>query len=320
MMLMMRCLIGVGEAAYGPIAPTIISDLYPVNVRGKVLSWFYAAIPVGSALGYVLGGPFAHPGRWHYAFLLTIPPGLILGAWCFFMREPPRGSADGLASIAHASPPLKFAEYARLLRIRSYVLNTAAMTAMTFAIGGVGAWMPTYLTTDRKLTPEHANLGLGIVLVVGGFLATLAGGKVGDMLRARLPGSYFLVSGFGMLMGFPLFLLVLVTPFPACWGVIFLAVFFLFFNTGPSNTALANVTPPAIRATAFAVNILVIHLLGDAISPLVIGAVADRTSMAVGFGVISVMMAVGGVIWVWGARYLGADTAAVAAEPVRQNV
>jgi len=155
-------------------------------------------------------------------------------------------------------------------------------------------------------------------VVVAGFFATLAGGKIGDMLRSRVRGSYFLVSGFGMLLGFPLFLLVLITPFPACWGVIFLAVFFLFFNTGPSNTALANVTPPAIRATAFAVNILVIHMLGDAISPLVIGAVADRTSMAMGFGLISVMMAVGGALWVWGARDLDRDTAAVSPDPVRQ--
>jgi sugar phosphate permease len=267
----------------------------------------------------VLGGPFAHPGKWHYAFLLTIPPGLILGAWCFFMREPARGSADGLAEPTRA-PQAKLADYAKLLRIKSYVLNTAAMTAMTFAIGGVAAWMPTYLTTDRKLTPERANLGLGLVVVVAGFFATLAGGKAGDMLRARLRGSYFVVSGFGMLAGFPLFLLVLVTPFPACWVVIFLAVFFLFFNTGPSNTALANVTPPAIRATAFAVNIFIIHLLGDAISPPVIGTVADHTSTAVGFAVISVMMAIGGVIWIWGARYLEQDTAAVANLSVRQKV
>src|SRR5262249_13537539 len=98
-MLFMRCLIGVGEAAYGPVAPTLISDLYPVAIRGKVLAWFYAAIPVGSALGYILGGQFAHPEKWHHAFLLTIPPGILLGVWCFFMREPARGSADGPVAV-----------------------------------------------------------------------------------------------------------------------------------------------------------------------------------------------------------------------------
>jgi MFS family permease len=306
MLLLMRCLIGVGEAAYGPIAPTLIADLYPVAQRGKVLSWFYCAIPVGSALGYMLGGFFAHPGKWHHAFLLTIPPGLLLGALCFFFREPPRGAADGAVS----QRKLRLADYLALARIKSYTINTAAMTAMTFAIGGVAAWMPTYLTADRHLSPETANLGLGAIVVVAGLIATLAGGITGDRLRGRFPGSYFLVSGFGMLAGFPLFLLVLVTPFPYAWFVTFAAVFCLFFNTGPSNTALANVAPPAVRAGAFAVNILIIHALGDAISPPVIGLIADHYSMAAGFAVISVTMAVGGVLWLWGARFLPADTAA----------
>lgn len=306
MLLVMRCLIGVGEAAYGPVAPTLISDLYPVAVRGKVLAWFYAAIPVGSALGYILGGMFAQPGRWHHAFLLTIPPGILLGVWCFFMREPSRGAADADA------PPRKatWADYKKLLHIRSYVLATLGMTAMTFAIGGVAAWMPTYLVRDRALKPESANTIFGAIVVVSGLIATLLGGIVGDKLRARFPGSYFIVSAAGMIVGFPLFLLMLVTPFPYAWAIIFAACFCLFFNTGPSNTILANVTPAAIRASAFAVNILIIHLFGDAISPPIIGWIADRSSLAMGFVVVSGMMVVGGIIWLCGAKYLAADTAA----------
>jgi len=306
MLLVMRCLIGVGEAAYGPVAPTLISDLYPVAVRGKVLAWFYAAIPVGSALGYILGGMFAQPGRWHHAFLLTIPPGILLGVWCFFMREPARGAADAEA------PPRKatWADYKRLLHIRSYVLATLGMTAMTFAIGGVAAWMPTYLVRDRALKPESANTIFGAIVVVSGLIATLLGGIVGDRLRERFPGSYFIVSAAGMIVGFPLFLLMLITPFPYAWAIIFAACFCLFFNTGPSNTILANVTPAAIRASAFAVNILIIHLFGDAISPPIIGWIADRSSLGMGFVVVSGMMVVGGIIWLCGAKYLAADTAA----------
>src|SRR5262249_43102011 len=115
MLLVTRCVVGVGEAAYGPIAPALISDVYPVSVRGRVLAWFYAAIPVGSALGYVLGGLFAQPGRWHYAFLLTVPPGIVLGTWCFFLREPARGGAD--AAVVRRTPTL--VDYRALLRIRS---------------------------------------------------------------------------------------------------------------------------------------------------------------------------------------------------------
>lgn len=307
MLLATRCLIGVGEAAYGPVAPTIISDLYPVAVRGKVLAWFYAAIPVGSAIGYIVGSPFAHAGLWHRAFFLTLPPGLLLGAWCFFKKDPPRGGAD-----PHPTAPRKtaLADYLVLARIPSYVLNTAAMTAMTFAIGGVGDWMPTYLTVDRGLTPERAGTIFGGIVVVAGLFATLLGGWAGDRLRARVPGSYFLVSAVGMLAGFPLFLLLLVTPFPLAWVVLFCAVFCLFFNTGPSNAALANTTPPQIRASAFAINILIIHTLGDAISPGVIGIIRDHASLKAGFEAVAGMMFVGGVLWLWGMKYLAADTEA----------
>jgi MFS family permease len=302
-----RCLIGVGEAAYGPVAPTLISDLYPLAVRGKVLAWFYAAIPVGSAIGYIAGSQFAHPGQWHYAFFLTLPPGLLLAAWCFFMKEPARGAAE---VVIAPSRNITLADYKVLLKIPSYVLNTAAMTAMTFAIGGVADWMPTYLTVDRGLSPERSGLIFGGIVVVAGLIATLTGGIAGDRLRAKVPGSYFLVSALGMLAGFPLFLLLLITPFPLGWVVLFLAVFCLFFNTGPSNTALANTTPPAIRASAFAINILIIHLLGDAISPGIIGWIRDHDSLKLGFVAVSGMMLIGGLLWLWGMRYLAADTAA----------
>src|SRR5262249_48389990 len=139
-------------------------------------------------------------------------------------------------------------------------------------------------------------------------VATLLGGWAGDRLRRRFPGSYFLVAGSSMLLGFPLFLLVLCTPFPWAWIFLFLTCFCLFFNTGPTNTVLANVTHPAVRASAFALNILVLHLFGDAFSPALIGIIAHYSNMYVGFLVVSGMVLVGGVLWLWGARYLAEDT------------
>ena len=104
-LLLTRCFVGIGEAAYGPVAPAIISDLYPVEHRGRVLARFYVAIPVGSALGYVLGGWVANSGigawgaatfgtqaeSWRWAFYLVVPPGIVLGVWSLFMRDPTRG-------------------------------------------------------------------------------------------------------------------------------------------------------------------------------------------------------------------------------------
>ena len=301
MLLITRLLVGVGEAAYGPVAPTIISDYYPVEKRGQVLAWFYAAIPVGSALGYVIGGVFnAH---WHWAFYLTLPPGIALGVWCFMLPDPPRGTPG--------VPPKRatFNDYKQFAFNRSYVLDTAGMAAMTFALGGMSFFMPRWLELHGQ-QPERGKTIFGGIIVVAGIVATLVGGWVGDRLRNRFSGSYFLVSGAAMLIGFPFVLLMLKTPFPACWVIIFIAVFCIFFNTGPSNTIIANVTSSADRATAFALNILVIHALGDAISPPLIGWVSTRYGLDVGFVVVSGTIVLGGALWLWGALYLARDTEA----------
>src|SRR5205085_4437500 len=130
------------------------------------------------------------------------------------------------------------------------------MTAMTFALGGLAFWMPDYVANYRKATNlATASTIFGGITVAAGLLATLAGGIIGDRLTKRLSGAYFLVSGIGMLVGLPMFLLVLWTPFPSAWVLMFLAVLCLFFITGPSYTFLYNVTIPVVRSSAYAINI-----------------------------------------------------------------
>jgi MFS transporter, Spinster family, sphingosine-1-phosphate transporter len=313
LLLATRCLVGVGEAAYGPAAPTIISDLYPVQVRGKILAWFYAAIPVGSALGYVLGGLAIWVADWHWAFYSVLLPGLALAVACFCMPEPPRGHADLGAQKAHSA---RLRDLLILARTPSYVLDTLGMTAMTFALGGLAYWMPEYIVDKKAVVDGKAmmdlgqvNLYFGAIIVVSGLVATLLGGMLGDKLRTRFPGSYFLVSGISMIVGFPMICLVLLVPYPWFWVFIFVACFCLFFNTGPTNTILANVTHPAMRATAFAVNILILHALGDASSPAIIGFISSLSSLEMGFVVVSLMVLVGGILWLVGARFLARDTA-----------
>jgi MFS family permease len=148
----------------------------------------------------------------------------------------------------------------------------------------------------------------GGIVVVAGLLATLSGGYLGDWLRPKIRGAYFAVSGVGMLVGLPMFWLALTTPLPLGWLFVFLAVFFLFFNTGPANTALANVSPPALRSSAFALNILVIHLFGDVISPPIVGMIDDRASLRLGLLFLAGPIALSGLFWLWGTRFLDRDT------------
>jgi len=317
-LLLTRCFVGIGEAAYGPVAPALISDLYPMKIRGQVLSWFYMAIPVGTALGYVLGeqivrsgigisgnAPLAFRESWRWAFYVVTPPGLVLGIWCLFMREPPLGQAD--PTFSQPKREIHWKDYLILAKTPSYVLCTLGMAAMTFAMGGIGFWMPYYLGHKPGVHGSPTTV-FGIILVVTGLLATLLGGIVADKLRTHFSGSYFLVSGSAMLIGFPLAWAVTHSSFPWIWVCSSLTCFCLFFNTGPTNTILANVSHPSMRATAFAVNIFFIHALGDVISPLVIGLIKDKYNLDVAFRVVAVMCLVSGLLWLWGTRYLEKDT------------
>jgi MFS family permease len=323
-MLATRMFVGIGEAAYGPIAPTLIADMYSLDKRGRVLTIFYVAIPVGSALGFLLGGQILGAGlSWRWAFFVVLPPGAILGLLCFLMREPPRGGADS-DNIPNqgALTKAKLSDWRSLLKIPSYLFATAGMAAMTFAMGGIAIWMPTYIVwraeqisplnpLEADQTLANANSIFGPIIAIAGLAGTVCGGLASEWLRKRLSGAYFVVSGAAMVISFPLFLALPITPFPAAWVLIFVTAFCLFFNTGPTNTILANVTHPAMRATGFAINILVIHLLGDAISPPLIGAINDLAggNMNAGFMAISITILISGLFWLAGARYLDRDTA-----------
>src|SRR5438093_2591005 len=301
-----RICVGIGEGGYGPAAPTILSDLFPIETRGRVMASFYAAIPVGSALGYVIGGLVGAHFGWRWAFYLVTPPGLLLGLLCFWQRDP-RATGDHLVQ---GSPRRSIRDYLNLFRTRSYLINCIAMTLMTFVTGGLGFWVPAYLRY-RNQSPYVGMTIFGLITVVAGLVSTLLGGIVADRLRPRFPGSYFWVSGIGMLIACPIFIVALYIPFPAAWVAMFLAIFFLFLNTGPSNTALANVSLPAVRATAFAVNIFVIHAFGDVQAFWLLGYIGGHTNMRVAFLFVSGMIFASGLAWLIGVKYLPADTAAV---------
>lgn len=298
-----RLCVGIGEGAYGPTAPTLISDFFPVAIRGRVLAYFCAAIPVGSALGYVLGGFIEGHLGWRWAFYVLAPPGILLGLICFFLRDP----RERLSKTKRERPDWR--QYRAVFRTPSYVINTAAQTMMTFALGGMAFWIPGYLAYRHQ--PPSTRILFGGITVIAGLISTILGGVAGDRLRKRYGGSYFFVSGIGMLLAFPFTVAMVYTPFPLAWVMLFFAIFFVFFNTGPSNTAIANVTLPAVRATGFALNILIIHALGDAIAPPLIGFIAGRTNLDIAFLFISATMLISGAIWLAGMKFLARDTAIV---------
>jgi MFS family permease len=310
-----RATVGVGEASFGTVSPGLIADFFPKERRGKILSWFYVAIPVGSALGYLLGGVLGQRYGWHAAFLLVGLPGLLLAVPLVLLRTPPRGGD----TVPHPASghPLPVGEgksgtagYAALFRNRSFVFNTLAMAAMTFAIGGLAQWIPSFLHRVHSLDVARGNTLFGATTVVAGILGTLAGGWLGDRWQKRNGKGYLLVSGWGFLIGAPFAVWAILAPgLTGCISAIFIAEFFLFLNTGPLNTVTINVTNPAVRAMAFAVNIFFIHALGDAISPSILGWLSDQWDLRSALLITPVAMVLAGLLCFICGRFVVQDMA-----------
>jgi MFS transporter, Spinster family, sphingosine-1-phosphate transporter len=313
-----RSFIGIGEAGFGAVAPTLISDLFPKERRSRMLAFFYVAIPVGSALGFLLGGYVGEHYGWRTAFFLAGGPGIALGLLAFAMPEPARGAGDGV--VHEERRRFEWRALAALLRNSAFVFTTLGMAAMTFAMMGLATWMPTFFVRARGLTLSEAGTLFGGITVVGGLVGTFLGGWLGDYLHRRTKRAYLLVSGAGMLLAIPAAYVGLTAHDKTVYGIaMFVAEVFLFLNTGPANAVLVNVVLPEIRATAIALSIFVYHLIGDVVSPPLIGFVSDRVDPNHGpqgleTALVSLMlgaMAVSGILYLVGARRLEEDTAAV---------
>jgi hypothetical protein len=188
------------------------------------------------------------------------------------------------------------------VRNRPYLLTVLGYAAYTFALGGMAAFMPMFLTRVRGLTEATATAGFGGVLVVTGFVGTALGGWVGDYLLRYTRQAYLWVSGVATLVAAPLVLAGLTSPMPSVyWSSIGAAEVLLFASTGPINSAIINAVAPAIRATAVAASILAIHVFGDVPSPTILGAISDHTSLAEAVLIIPVAVLVGGIVWTYGA-------------------
>jgi predicted MFS family arabinose efflux permease len=306
-LLVSRSFIGVGEAGFGAVSPTIISDLFPKERRGRMLSYFFVAIPVGSALGYILGGAVGERYGWRAACFLAGTPGIVLGLLAFRMAEPARGQGDGVRAEEHR---FEWRSAVALLRNRTFVLTALGMSAMTFALGGMASWMPTFLSRVKGLSLTTANTAFGALTVGAGLLGTFMGGWLGDRLLKRTDAAYLLVSGAGMLLALPFAYVGFTAARPEVYfPAFFVAEVLVFLNTGPANAVFVNVALPEVRATGIAMSIFVYHLLGDVPSPILIGKASEWTgSLQTALLLTLVAMGVSGAFYLAGMRTLGRDT------------
>ena len=304
-----RSAVGVGEAAYGSVSPALLADYFPLEKRGRVFSIFFAAIPIGSAAGYMLGGLVDHYYGWRAAFFVAGVPGLLLAWMTSRLVDPPRGAQDGAAApspaVIHAHGPMgrqALTAYLELLRNVPYVLTVLGYAAYTFGLGALAVWMPAFLERERGMARTDATFQFGAIIVVTGFLGTFVGGWLGDRLLKRFRESYLWVSGLSMLVAVPFTWLAFTSrERPVYMAAIVIAEVLVFISTGPVNSAIVNVVEPDRRATAMALSIFAIHLLGDVPSPPLIGIVSDKTSLSHAMLILPFAFAVSGLIWVYAA-------------------
>jgi MFS family permease len=306
-LLLARAVIGAGEASYAVVTPSLLSDCYAAERRARVLGVFYAAIPVGSALGYILGGVVGEAYGWRAAFFIAGAPGAVLAFVLLLLAEPRRGAMDPPGAAAPAPRGLG-ASLRALLSRRSYIVNTAAQIIYTFAMGGLATWMPTYFVRARGIPLATAAATFGLLLVVAGFAGTLLGGRIASAVAKRRPGADFTVSGWSLVASIVFTVPAVLAPQPMVfWPAMFVTLVLLFVNIGPLNAAMANVLPAELRARGFALTTMLMHLLGDAASPWLIGEVSDRIGLEIPVLVTGCLLTVAGAVLLWGQRTLVVD-------------
>ncbi|MFB3916015.1 MAG: spinster family MFS transporter [Terriglobales bacterium] len=292
-----HAIVGVGEASFVTIAPGYIADLFAENKLARMLAIFYTAMAVGPAAGYAIGGILGASHGWRMPFYVVSGPGILLALGMFFLPEPKRGATDTVADS------FERASIRGLARNGAFLTATLGMAMYTFALGGLSAWMPTFLSQERGISLMDANLLLGAMLIAG-VVSTLVGGNVADRLLKRTAAAYYLVSGLALVVATPLMVLAIFTHGTLMLVAMCAAIVAIFFNNGPLNAAVVDSVSPRIRATAIAVNLFLIHMLGDEPSPPLIGYISTRThSLQTGFIPTIVAVAVAAGILFYGKRF-----------------
>ena len=295
--------LGIGEASFGIFAPALLADFYPEDQRNRVLTIFNIAIPVGAALGYLIGGSVGEHYGWRTSFIVSAVPAILIAILiAVFMKEPARGgSADDKAKLEKGT-------VLSLLKNPAYLCSIGGYAAVTFSLGGISWWMPSFLQRMDNRTETSAAFLMGAITVVTGLAGTILGGVIAQRWSKKSPKALYLVPAIGALLATPPALVCFFGP--QVFGTkaftlpsLALAIFFIFLGTGPVNAATVNAVRPEIRATALAGQLFLIHALGDAISPRIIGTVSDHSNLAVGLGSTLITLVIGSGIFFLGARF-----------------
>ncbi|MBR2392187.1 MAG: MFS transporter [Elusimicrobiaceae bacterium] len=275
-LLLARGFIGVGEGGFTTIAQPFLAEKYPQEKRATALALFGLALPAGSAIGYLLGGLIGQHWGWKAAFMVAGVPGVFLGLWAGLEIK------DEHRELQKKEDRPQLADYLSLLKNKPFLFICLAHAMITFIIGGLSAWMPTYLHRYLEMNIAQAGTIFGGLVVVCGALGTYSGGKLADLLLNKTGKAYFWVMAISLIgLLLPAWIGIQTNnPLTAlmCFG---LAITCLFLPTGPISAAIIAATRSNVHSMAFAVNIFIIHALGDAFSPVLLGRISDGWNLKI---------------------------------------
>ncbi len=325
-LLLRHAVLGIGEASLGIFAPALLADFYPEDQRNRILTIFYTAIPVGAALGYLIGEIIGARFGWRMPFLVSAAPGILIAILILvFLKEPARGSSDSANHISNAADqasldaphaqPQSPAHTSRLenapaatrpgifglFRNAPYLYATLGMAMVTFSLGGISAWMPSFLERTG-FSPSSVGITLGAITACAGLGGTAFGGWLAQRWLRTNPRALFLISACSAALAVPPALVCFFGPSATMLPALALAMFLIFLGTGPLNAAILNAVPAAVRSTAIAIELFLIHALGDTPSPKIIGIVSDHSTLATGLGVTLVTMLIAAILLFLGSR------------------
>jgi predicted MFS family arabinose efflux permease len=321
--------LGVAEASFSIYAPAMLADFYEPDQRNRVLTIFYTAIPVGAAFGFALGGALGGKYGWRFPFYVSAGPGVLLAVLIWiFMKEPKRGETDARPATVKESRhrPAAFPRgiwgvYCALRSVLEglaknpqYLYATFGMAMVVFSLGGISAWVPSFLQRAGGYSSGAAGLIVGAITVLGGLGGTAIGGWIAQMWLKTNRRALYLISAWSALLTVPPAMMCFFGPRWAMVPGLALALFFIFLGNGPLNAAIVNSVSGAIRSTAIAMELFLIHALGDAPSPRLIGLVSDHSTLGTGLGVTLISMIVAAGLLFLGARTVKQAPALVTAE------
>ena len=310
-LLFRHAILGIGEASLGIYAPALLSDFYPEDQRNRILTIFYTAIPVGAAIGYLIGEIIGSKFGWRMPFYVSAVPGLTIAiVMVFLLKEPARGASDPHPDAQPKESAHSFSQtvrdslrmIAKLAVNPRYMYATLGMAMVTFSLGGISAWMPSFLERSG-FAPTSVGITLGAITAIGGLGGTAIGGWIAQRWLRTNHRALFLVSAWSAGLTVPPAVLCFFGPRATMLPALAVAMFLIFLGMGPLNAAIINAVPASIRSSAIAIEILMIHALGDTPSPKLIGIVSDRSTLSTGLGLTLLTMLIAAVLLFIGGRY-----------------